>query len=650
VARRSRGQIDPTGDDVESRDRRFQALVRNAADFVSEVDAQGHIYYASPNHDDLLGTPLECFAEGFGSLVELVAEEDRERIVREFTPVFREGATARTTFRVLTEGAPRWFEITASPFEAEDGSIRAILVSRDVSAAKLTEEHLRTSRERFRQISENAYDMIAEYSAEDGRLLYTNPRTMEVLGYGPEAESVDLVSLLHPEDRSRVIRGFMELRTGATDQTSLTYRAARADGSWCWIDANLRSVRRAGERHLIVIARDVTARVEAEGQLRESEARYRELIEGAPVGILVLRDGAIVFGNRAAAQICGAESPEQLEGREMIDLVFPEEAVAAVRRMADARKGSFARSSTEIRFRGLDGRVRKVAGTGSEILWRGSPAYQAVIQDVTEWRRIEEERQLLELQLQEARKLESLGSLAGGIAHDFNNLLAVILANLTFARRELREAGEVGEALGDAVEAAKSAARLTSQLLAYAGRRSPDVREVDLSLLVEETSALLGTAVSGRVQLELDLARDLAPVRADSVQLEQVLMNLVINASEAIGDRPGTIRVTTYHSQRSAEELRSCTGGEDLPTGLYVTLEVRDTGSGMEEAVRRRIFDPFFTTRSEGHGLGLSAVLGLVIGHRGAIDVETAPGRGTSVAVHLPAACAAEPEKPEEHE
>jgi PAS domain S-box-containing protein len=387
----------------------------------------------------------------------------------------------------------------------------------------------------------------------------------------------------------------------------------------------------------VVIARDVSQRVDAEHRLRESEERYRQLVESAPVGILVIQDQKIVFCNGAGAELCGTTDIGELIGTNILDLVEAADAGAVAERLARAVTRMPTADTMEARVHGLDGRTRDVVGTGRVISYRGAPALQDVVRDVTDLRAAEREQTRLELQLQETQKLESLGILAGGIAHDFNNLLAVILGNVRFARKLGAGQGDLDEALAETVEAAESAARLTRQLLAYAGRRSPDVRPVNLSQLVEENTALLGSAVPRRVALAFELAPDIPAVRADAVQLEQITMNLVINAAEAIGDRTGTIRVATGCAEVSRPELSDWIGGGDLDPGVYAYLEVKDSGRGMEAATREHIFEPFFTTKAQGHGLGLSAVLGLVRGHGGAISVETAPELGTAIRIYLPA-------------
>ena len=276
-------------------------------------------------------------------------------------------------------------------------------------------------------------------------------------------------------------------------------------------------------------------------------------------------------------------------------------------------------------------------GSHSAIRFDGRAATQTVLHDVTERRRAERERERLLVQLQEARKLESLGVLAGGIAHDFNNLLAVMLGNVNFARRGWCGDEETAAALQDTLEAGESAARLTRQLLAYAGRRAPEVRPVDLSEHVRSIQGLLEAAIPKKVELRFELAESLPVARADVVQLEQVTMNLVRNAAEAIGENEGCVTVLTGAVRIDASTPRDSAAGDDLAPGNYPYLEVRDDGAGMDEDTRRRIFDPFFTTKKTGHGLGLSTVLGLVRGHGGGIELTSEPGHGTAIRIHLPA-------------
>jgi two-component system cell cycle sensor histidine kinase/response regulator CckA len=613
-------------------ERRFRALASNLVERIAEIDSSGRTVYVSPN--------LESEGDDVLASLDYVHPEDRTEVAVQFAAAFRSGEPQRAAFRVaVNAGETRWIESTITPFPAEDGDRHVLVVSRDVTTRRELEHNLRESRERFQVIAENVYDMIVEYDSE-WKMRYANDLAHAVFGIGESdfASRLDTdFGWVHPDNRARVKANFDRVSAGKVDVVDATYRSRRADGSWCWIDATLRKYLAADGKHFLVIARDVTARVEAEQRLRESERRYRELVEYAPMGIFVVQHNRIVFANAAAAALHGAASPAALRGTNLLEWLNEADVRAVIDSVARNSRGGRDGGTFALRIAGADGRERHLAGVGTAITYEGAPAFQCIVRDVTELEQSRRDQEHLSLQLQEARKLESLGVLAGGIAHDFNNLLAVILSSVRYARSSDATAYDRGEALSDAEEATESAARLVKQLLAYAGRRSPEVRTVDVSELARSLSDLLSTALPGGVALQLDLAHEPLQVHADIVQLEQVLMNLVLNAADAVGEGPGTVTVRTSRERLEAGQLAGCLGGEGLAAGWYACLAVEDTGVGMDDETRARIFEPFFSTKQDGHGLGLSAVLGLVQGHRGAIDVASQPGAGTRMRVFLPA-------------
>jgi PAS domain S-box-containing protein len=249
----------------------------------------------------------------------------------------------------------------------------------------------------------------------------------------------------------------------------------------------------------------------------------------------------------------------------------------------------------------------------------------------------EEERLHLEDQMMHAEKLKSLGVLAGGIAHDFNNLLTGILGNVSLAQDALPLRSPIRAKLERIEEATLRAAELTNQMLAYSGRARFDMRPLDLNRLAGEMIKLLEAVISKKAVLAREFARDLPSIDADATQIRQVLMNLITNASDALGGHSGSITVRTGVVEMTPGALELAHAVERLPAGTYVDLSVSDTGMGMDEATRERIFDPFFSTKFTGRGLGLAAVLGIVRGHRGAIEVKSAPGSGTTVKLLIPA-------------
>lgn len=263
--------------------------------------------------------------------------------------------------------------------------------------------------------------------------------------------------------------------------------------------------------------------------------------------------------------------------------------------------------------------------------WEGS------IQNVTERHRAEAERQQLERKIQDAQKLESLAMLAGGVAHDFNNLLVGIMGNADFALMEDGLPDNLRRRLEDIVTASQRAADLTNQLLAYSGKGKFVIEPTDLSALVHEMSKLLNVSISKSCKMTLALADRLPMISADQTQIRQVVMNLIINASEAIEHDDGEIVVSTVVTDCNDTFLAESGLAEQLTPGEYVCLEIADNGCGMSEETQIRLFEPFFTTKFTGRGLGMSAVLGIVRGHQGAVQIRSEPDRGTTFKIFFPA-------------
>jgi two-component system cell cycle sensor histidine kinase/response regulator CckA len=396
-------------------------------------------------------------------------------------------------------------------------------------------------------------------------------------------------------------------------------------------EADLRLTTALGEHISIIFGR---ARLY--GEVRESEERYRRLVEISPEPIVVHSGGRIVFINPAGVRLLGATTPEELIGRPILDFVHTDYRAIVVERVRQTQEEGRQAGVLEEVFVRLDGQMLDVEVVGIPTTYLGSPATQVVIRDITERKRVEAERLAFERRLLETQKLESLGVLAGGIAHDFNNLLMGVLGNASLAMLDLPPESPAEYSIRQIEAAARRAAELTRQMLAYAGKEQFVVQPVDLNAIVEEMSRLAHVSFGKGVSLQRHLDEDLPLIEADAAQMRQVVMNLVINASEAIGDAAGTITLATGVRRLTSASLAATYMAPDLPSGSYIYLEVADTGSGMDAATLARIFEPFFTTRFTGRGLGLSAVLGIVRGHRGALQVRSEPGRGTTFTIFLP--------------
>jgi PAS domain S-box-containing protein len=259
-----------------------------------------------------------------------------------------------------------------------------------------------------------------------------------------------------------------------------------------------------------------------------------------------------------------------------------------------------------------------------------------LLRDITERKRATERREQLQRRIQLQQKMESLGVLAGGVAHDFRNLLAVIQGNAEIVARQAKKEDRDMPQVEGILTATDRASALCSQMLAYAGDAEFSIEPLDLSEIVSRTSRLMGVSLGSKVSLHCHLDEKLPVVRGDVTQLQQVVMNLLLNASEAIGEEAGHVTVTTVVRDLEQSYLEGGAVDEHLPTGAYVCLDVKDTGTGIDDKVRARIFDPFFSTKTDGRGLGLASVIGIVRAHKGTMLVSSEVGRGSTFTVVFP--------------
>lgn len=399
----------------------------------------------------------------------------------------------------------------------------------------------------------------------------------------------------------------------------------------------------------VLVFRDVTEEYRKDAALREKEERYRSLtddvLDGSAVGLFILdADFQIVWLNQAMESFFRIRREEVvgLDLREVMERQLPE-LMADARAFVDRVRASHASGTSIERYECLfpagEGRAERWLEYQSRPIRSGLYAGGRIEQyyDITTRRRAEEERRAIEGQMQHAQKLESLGVLAGGIAHDFNNLLQGVIGNADLALLDLAPGHAARGSMEEVIRIAVRAAELCHQMLAYSGRGKFMIKAVDLSQLVREMAHLLEMSISKRAKLKYEFAEGLPAIEADVMQVRQVVMNLITNASDAIEKRGERIAIRTGETWRTSEELIRALLADEAPPGRFVYFEVEDDGIGMDEETRARMFDPFYTSKSTGRGLGLAAVSGIVRGHHGAIELWTAPGQGTLMRVLFPA-------------
>jgi PAS domain S-box-containing protein len=378
----------------------------------------------------------------------------------------------------------------------------------------------------------------------------------------------------------------------------------------------------------------VIERARGDKTLRESEEHHRVIMETAADGIITIgQDSKILYANNNAGKIFGY-SPSELIGQE-VTILMPEYLRCVHKASLKCRQetGEKHVSWEPVELPGLhrSGREIPLEVSFGEFVANGSRAFTGVIRDIASRKHFDE-------QLRHAQKLESIGALAGGVAHDFNNLMTAVIGNISLALDRLPQSSTVRPLLDSALVAGERTADLTRQLLAYSGRGRFVLSPVDLSAVVREMSSIIRASVPRTVELLLDLQDHLPCAEADCGQIQQLFMNLVINGAEAIGEEEsGAVSVTTRVQHIDERYIRNNLTGSDIRPGEYVTVEVHDTGRGMDEETKMKMFDPFFTTKFTGRGLGLAAVLGIVRGHKGGLEVHSSPGTGTTFKVLLPA-------------
>ena len=496
--------------------------------------------------------------------------------------------------------------------------------------------------ERLGSALEHMRAVMAEVAA-DGRTVFVSPSISSVLGYSPE-DVIDQQGWIdvHPDDLHALLDRAKQLAQSGQPVKG-TFRAQHKSGHYLWIEAtsNLRMMP-TGPCHTVTFARDVTEDVRARQHerdlLRESEERCRVISEATREIICEFDDeGQLTYVSPAITGAIDFE-PEDLIGTTPFFLLHPDDAERIAEIFLKCIETGTPVRTEPYRVRTRSGGYKWLDGEG--IAHRradGEMRCVFVSRDITDRVEAEASKRALEPRMQEAQRLEGLGVLAGGIAHDFNNLLTPILGDASLALMDLPQVSPARDRLQKIQTAARRAASLTHQMLAYAGSGTLHIEPLDLSDLVKEMAQLLESSVGRQALLETRLQPALPAIEGDTAQLSQVVMNLITNAAEAIGDAAGTISIRTDSLDIGRDTDQRRWLGDDLPLGLCVYFEVEDDGCGMDEQTRARIFDPFFTTKLTGRGLGLAAAMGIVKSHGGSIDIQSEPGRGTRFRVIFPA-------------
>jgi len=599
-------------------------LVEKSSDVIYryELAPERGITYISPTVTALIGyTPEECYADP-DLWLRIVHADDRhllERMAESRNDLVDGPATVRWHHK---DGRVIWTELVGVPIRDKLGNPIAIAGrARDLSHQREAEERYRVL---FREMMDGfaVHEIILDERGQpcDYRFLEVNPaferltglKAQEVIGHTAR----EVLPGLEPE----WVETYGEV--ALTGKALSFMRYAEPLGRHYLVRAF-----QVGPGRFATVFSDVTDSIKAQEELREREAKYRLVVEGGAEGIVVVAGDRLRFFNSRALELVGW-SEEEFRQRPWFEFVHPDDRDMVVQRYEQFIRSESVSGSLELRIIDASGNTRWVEVRDMAAVWEGETALIAFVTDITERKRLEE-------QYLQAQKMEAVGRLAGGVAHDFNNLITALIGQATFALQELPPHHPAREDVAGIMDLGNRASQLTRQLLAFSRRQILSPGVVDLNELIVDIDKLLGRVIGEDIDLITIPGANLAAVRVDPACMEQVLMNLVVNARDAM---PEGGKLTIETGNVVLDEAYASTHPEVTP-GEYVSVAVTDTGLGMTEEVRQHLFEPFFTTKEpgKGTGLGLATVYGIVKQHGGHIWVYSEPGQGTTFKIYLPA-------------
>ena len=632
----------------------LSSAIEQSGEGIGVVDSEGNLLFLNSafaamhgySKEELVGKHLPIFH----------TPEQMPSVEKANRQLMQTGEFIGEIWHVRRDGTvfPSWMHNSILRDET-DNPIGIVGTLLDITERKRAEEALRESEARFRGLffkSPDAYLLLIDgvhVDCNEACLEMLQATRDQVVGKSPASLSPER----QPDGRLSVeaveekIREVME-----TGSARFEWVHRRMDGTEFWTEVVATAMDIDGSDGLFGVWRDITERKRDEEELRESEEKYRSLFESSGDASFILsiseEDGVrFVDCNSSTLPLFGCTERHQILGKPPEDFSPPRQpdgkpSAEKVRQLAMAtRLGD--PQVFEWEHHRLDGTPFFVEVTLSRIDFKGEALMQAVVRDITERKRAEDEKLALQRQLLHAQKLESLGVLAGGIAHDFNNILVAIVGNADLALDELSAMSPARGKLREIEKASKRAAELAKQMLAYSGKGRFVVEPIDAGELIEEIAHLLEVSISKKAVLKYNFAENLPSFDGDVTQIRQVVMNLITNASEALGDEGGVIALSTgarYCDRAYLDDVDAVLRAsldEPLPEGVYTCFEVADTGCGMDAETIEKVFDPFFTTKFTGRGLGMSAVLGIVRGHKGALKIDSEVGKGTTFKVLFPA-------------
>jgi PAS domain S-box-containing protein len=505
------------------------------------------------------------------------------------------------------------------------------LLQGEIEERKRAEKAIKESEEKFRVLSDQS--LLGILIIQNGKIQYVNRTTSEICGYpieemmnwGPNAFS----KVVHPDDLPFVMEQARRKQLGEPDIiTSYSWRAITKSGAVKWIESYSRTIPYGNSPADFAMMADITERKRAEEGLKESEEWYRVATENSNDGIAIVKADQYLFVNQKVLEIFGYDRREEIVGQPIFKLAHPDDRDRLIDINRKRQRGEIL--PTRYEFKGIrkDGGEVFTEVSVAITTYRGEIVFLAFLRDITE-------RKKLESLLQQAQKMEAIGTLAGGIAHDFNNILAVILGGVELSILGIPKESPAHSYLIEVLKATERATDLVQQILTFSRKKELERKPLQLGIICKEALKMLRASIPTTIEIQQDIVPKSGIALVDPTQIHQIIMNLCSNAAHAMQEKGGLLRFSLRNIDFSHEDVPP---GSDLIPGPYLNLTISDTGYGIEPTVLKRIFDPYFTTKGigEGSGLGLAVVHGIVKGYKGAIQVHSELGKGTTFQVYIP--------------
>ena len=614
---------------------RFRCIFRAIPDATVFADTKRRIVAVNPALTNIFGYEKE---ELLGKRTQIVysSKQDYEELGRTRFNLQAEEKLKPYEMTYRKKGGEVFTcEVVAATVKDDDGNAIGFLgILRDITERKRAEAALQEREERYRTLASNIPGAVY-WCDENWRIHFMSDGIHEISGYPASDFVADKVrsfaSVMHPED-IKVVEEKVSDCLSKEIPVEVEYRMICADGSIRWIHDKAQGILNEDGKlkWFDGVLFDITERKQAEKALKTQARILDNMVEGVNVSD---ENGIIFFANPAFDAMFGYEPGELIDKPvSILNACTPEENVRRVAEVIEQLKthGVWSGELNNIR---KDGTQFITYARVSALEVSGKQYWISVQEDITDHKRAEEEKKEFEARLQQAQRLEAIGTLAGGIAHNFNNLLMAIQGNVSLMLYDIDPAHPFYEFLTSIKSEVENGAKLTAQFLGYARKGKYFPQPLNLNQLVKKASSTIG-ATKKEISIHRELADDLFAIEADQAQIQQVLLNLLINAADAMPGGGDLILKTANVIDKDMKDKVY-----DPKPGNYVQLTVTDTGSGMDKETQERIFEPFFTTKemASGTGLGLASVYGIIKGHGGYVDVESEPGRGTTFTVYLPA-------------